>query len=42
MAFYADHKLFVFESLNFSKAFIFPEFDFININRRGYSKKISD
>jgi len=32
MAFYADHKVFVFEPLNFSKAFIFSEFDFINVN----------
>ena len=32
MAFYADHKVFVFEALNFSKAFIFSEFDFINVN----------
>jgi len=32
MAFYADHKVLVFEPLNFSNALIFSEFDFINVN----------
>ena len=32
MAFYSSHKEFVFERIKFSKASIFSEFDFINVN----------